>query len=68
MIPLPPEELARMWQILDEWEWQETYGAFHGLDVRGQGKEIKARMLESMKIQVRGMGWKGHEMLAWEVE
>jgi hypothetical protein len=70
MIPLPPSELVRMWKVIEPFEWEETYGAFVGLDVRekGKGKEAKRRMLESMKIQVRWMGWEGHEMLGWKVE
>ena len=35
------------------------------MDVRD--KELKRRMLESMKIQVRGEGWEKHEILE-EVE
>lgn len=68
MIPLPPSELERMWKVLEPWEWEETYGAFYGLDVRGKGKDVKRRTLESMKIQVRWMGWSEHEILGWEVK
>ena len=68
MIPLPPSELERMWRIVEPFEWEQTYGAFYGMEVRGKGNDVKRRMLESMKIQVRNEGWDQHPMLAWEVK
>lgn len=55
MIPLSPTELLKMWQALRPFEFESTHGAFVGTEVRD--KNIKARVLESMKIQTRGEGW-----------
>lgn len=64
-IPLPPGDIAAMWRVVRGFEWEVTIGAFMGMEIRGHGsdekeraREMKARMLESMKIQVRGEGWK----------
>ena len=55
LIPLPPNEIFKMWQALKPFDFESTHGAFAGLDVRD--KNVKARVLESMKIQVRNEGW-----------
>ncbi|EME44129.1 hypothetical protein DOTSEDRAFT_71814 [Dothistroma septosporum NZE10] len=55
MIPLPPNEMLKMWQALKPFEFESTHGAFAGLDVRD--KNVKGRVLESMKIQARNEGW-----------
>ena len=41
-----------MWQIIKQLDFESTYGAFLGTDVRD--KNVKFRVLESMKIQARG--------------
>lgn len=61
MIPLPPSEMFKMWQALRPFEFESTHGAFTGTEVRD--KNIKARVLESMKIQTRGEGWEDAEIL-----
>ncbi|RFU28375.1 hypothetical protein B7463_g7979, partial [Scytalidium lignicola] len=67
MIPLPPEEIQRMWDILRKYEFQSTHGAFVGTDVsdrtKGAQNTVKERVLESMKIQIRAMGWKDDVLL-----
>jgi len=68
MIPLPPSEIEQIWHRIEPFEWEETYGAFHGLDIRGKGKDVKARMLESMKIQVRNEGYDKHPLLGFKVQ
>lgn len=65
MIPLPPDEIAAMWKVLEKHEFRSTHGAFMGQDI--EDNEIKKRVLESMQIQVRGMGWHDHQMLAAKV-
>jgi len=55
MIPLPPSELIKMWQALEDVEFESTHGAFVGMDVRD--KKVKERVKESMKIQAKGEGW-----------
>ena len=59
MIPLPPAELLKMWNVLKGLEFESTHGAFVGMEVRDP--TVKGRVLGSMKIQVRGMGYKNHE-------
>ncbi|KAK0746447.1 hypothetical protein B0T18DRAFT_429412 [Schizothecium vesticola] len=61
MIPLSPDEIVRMWEVLKDYEFERAHGAFVGQEVRGSG--VKARVLESMQIQMRHMGWKKHPFL-----
>ena len=61
MIPLPPDDILRIWKAIKPFEFDTTHGAFVDMDVRD--KRLKRRMLESMKIQVRGEGWENHEIL-----
>ncbi|KAI0870440.1 beta-lactamase-like protein [Hypoxylon argillaceum] len=64
MIPLAPDELQQMWDVLKNHEFSSTHGAFPGLDVvvKTPG-EMKQRVLESMQIQIRHSGHGGHAML-----
>ena len=68
MIPLGPDEIVGMWNVLKEHEFESSHGAFLGLDVRdgagGDEKAVKQRLLESMQIQVSYMGWKEHAFLS----
>lgn len=61
MIPLPPSEIHKIWKALKPFEFDTTFGAFNGLNVRD--KDVKGRVLESMKIQVKGMGYQRHALL-----
>ncbi|KFA54420.1 hypothetical protein S40293_04326 [Stachybotrys chartarum IBT 40293] len=64
MIPLAADEVARMWSVLRGFEFAATHGAFAGMDIEDEG--IKGRVLESMKIQVRYMGYGEHALLQEE--
>lgn len=61
MIPLPPDVIYDMWLAIRGLSFYTTHGAFAGMDVRDD--DLKKRMLESMKIQVRTGGWKTHAIL-----
>lgn len=61
MIPLPPSELHKMWQILQKLDFHSTHAAFVGTEIRD--KNVKARVLESMKIQARNEGYEDHAIL-----
>lgn len=61
MIPLPPSDILKIWRAIEPYDFDTTHGAFVGMDVRD--RDLKKRMLESMKIQTRGEGWERHEML-----
>ena len=61
MIPLPPAELMKMWQAIQPYDFESTHGAFAGLDVRDEN--VKGRVLDSMKIQIKAMGWEDHALL-----
>ncbi|KAH8655178.1 metallo-beta-lactamase family protein [Xylariales sp. PMI_506] len=63
MIPLPPDELARMWQVLKKHNFKSTHGAFLNADVFNTEAEMKKRVLESMQIQIKNMGYVDHAML-----
>jgi glyoxylase-like metal-dependent hydrolase (beta-lactamase superfamily II) len=63
MIPLPPSELLKMWRAIRPFDFEQTHGAFLGQDVFDP--KVKGRLLESMKIQVRGAtGHDDHEIMA----
>lgn len=65
MIPLPPDEIASMWKILERHEFKSSHGAFIGQDI--DDDQIKKRVLESMQIQIRSMGYQTHTMLEAKV-
>ncbi|OCK83848.1 hypothetical protein K432DRAFT_346306 [Lepidopterella palustris CBS 459.81] len=58
MIPLSPPKIHAIWKALKAFDFEATYGGFCGQDVRGS--DVKSRVLESMKIQVRGEGHENH--------
>ncbi|RSM18695.1 hypothetical protein CDV31_002415 [Fusarium ambrosium] len=60
-IPLNLDEMARMWGILKKYDFRATYGGFAGMDIEDEG--VKGRVLESMKIQARHMGYGGSEFM-----
>jgi hypothetical protein len=61
MIPLSADEIARMWGILKNYDFKSAHGLFMGADI--EDENIKARVLESMQIQIRAMGHAGHALL-----
>ncbi|KAK3720846.1 hypothetical protein LTR37_003509 [Vermiconidia calcicola] len=61
MLPLPPSELYKMWQVLKELDFESTHAAFLGTDIRDS--DVKKRVLESMKIQAKCMGYTEHDIL-----
>ncbi|KAH7148307.1 beta-lactamase-like protein [Dactylonectria macrodidyma] len=60
-IPLSVEEMARMWDILRKYDFQETHGGFAGMDIVDAG--VKQRVLDSMHIQAQHMGYGDHEFM-----
>ncbi|KAK3714659.1 hypothetical protein LTR37_007639 [Vermiconidia calcicola] len=60
MLPLPPSELYKMWQVLKTLDFESTHAAFLGTDIRDSN--VKKRVLESMKIQAKCMGYTEHEV------
>lgn len=67
MIPLSADEIARMWEVLKNHEFDSTHGAFVGTELvsggNGSKTSVKQRVLESMQIQVKRMGWRDHAFL-----
>lgn len=61
MIPLSPTAIHAIWKAVKPFNFETMHGGFPGQDVRG--KELKARVLESMKIFVRGAGFENVEVL-----
>ncbi|KAL2135519.1 hypothetical protein VTI74DRAFT_8250 [Chaetomium olivicolor] len=61
MIPLSADEILRMWNILKNYDFRSVHGLFLGWDI--QDENVKARVLESMQIQVRAMGYREHALL-----
>ncbi|KAK5663559.1 hypothetical protein OQA88_3990 [Cercophora sp. LCS_1] len=60
-IPLGPDDISRMWDILKEYTFTSTHGAFVGQDV--EDVQVKDRVLDSMRIQLKSMGYKDHPLL-----
>ncbi|RGP61044.1 hypothetical protein FLONG3_10663 [Fusarium longipes] len=58
-IPLGVDEMARMWRLLKDVEFTATHGAFNGMEI--EHDDVKARVLESMKIQAGFIGEKDFE-------
>ncbi|KAM0719919.1 hypothetical protein Q7P37_004054 [Cladosporium fusiforme] len=70
-IPLRPDDVLMIWNLLKRFEFRNAFGAFRGMDVRTMENEmtrgtggVKGRLLESCKIYVRAMGWAQHEIFA----
>jgi hypothetical protein len=66
MIPLSPPAILEIWKAVKSFEFETMHGGFLGQDVRG--KELKGRVLESMKIFVRGAGFEDAEVLGENLE
>lgn len=62
MIPLEPEAVRGIWTAIEPFEFSATHGAFPGQDLRAG--DVKERLFESMKIQIRSQGW-GEKLAAW---
>ena len=57
-IPLSADEIIRMWGILKEYSFTSTHGAFVGQDIVDD--DVKGRVLQSMQIQTKYMGYEEH--------
>ncbi|KAI1414109.1 beta-lactamase-like protein [Hypoxylon sp. FL1857] len=68
MIPLAPDELQRMWSILKKYDFSSSHGAFIKTDIVKTVPEMKRRVLESMQIQTRYMGYGDHAFLKETVD
>lgn len=64
-IPLNVEELARMWNILKNYEFKSTHGAFLRMDIEDNG--VKRRVLDSMQIQAKFMGYETHAIMSEKI-
>lgn len=62
MIPLNPDEITRIWQIVKNYEFRSAHGGFLGADIIDD-VDLKSRVLDSMKIQIRAMGCGQHPVL-----
>ncbi|KHO00435.1 metallo-beta-lactamase family protein [Metarhizium album ARSEF 1941] len=60
-VPLDADELARMWAILKRYQFKSTHGAFLGMDI--EDPCVKQRVLESMQIQAKAMGYAEHGIM-----
>ncbi|KAF5010457.1 hypothetical protein FDECE_3392 [Fusarium decemcellulare] len=60
-IPLSVDEMARMWGILRGYEFRATHGGFAGMDI--EDENLKKRVLDSMQIQARHMGYGDSEFM-----
>lgn len=60
-IPLGPDEIARMWYIICKYRFEAAHGSFAHCDM--EDVNAKARLLDSMQMQIRAMGHKSHPLL-----
>lgn len=60
-IPLGPDEIARMWSVVCDYEFHAVHGSFEGADM--EDTKAKARLLDSMQLQIRAMGHPAHPLL-----
>lgn len=59
MIPLPPDEVHKIWQAVADLDFEDTHGAFWGRDTRGNSRQ---RVLDSAQLFVRFMGHTDHKI------
>ena len=62
MIPLPPDTIHNIWRAVKDLDFDTTYGNFIGMDIRGP--DLRKRVLESMKIQVKSQGFQEHAIFS----
>lgn len=55
MIPLAPGALKGIWDAVNPFDFETTFGGFPGQDVRR--RDAKKLVLESMQNWVRKAGW-----------
>lgn len=62
MIPLNPDDIQGIWDAIKPYKFTRTFGGFMGQDVDGD-IDLRGRVLESMKIFVRGAGHEDHALM-----
>lgn len=62
MIPMKPDTIHQIWKVLQPFEFDTTHGLFNGWEVRGD--DVKGRVLESMKIQIKHQGFDDHALFS----
>ncbi|RMD40052.1 hypothetical protein DV735_g5089, partial [Chaetothyriales sp. CBS 134920] len=66
-IPLPPNDILRIWRRLKPLEFKATYGIVAKLsnlfERDGDPVSLKQRLLDSVKLAVKAMGYEQHEAL-----
>lgn len=69
-IPMQPEAVLKIWERVRHLDFDTAFGAFKGQDIRTVNNEgpretggVKGRLLQSMKIYVKAMGWNAHSIL-----
>lgn len=66
---MTPDAIKGIWDAIQSYDFHATHGAFGHMDIygHGQGDDVRRRVLQSMKIVVKGMGWTEHDILGLEV-
>lgn len=66
-IPLHPDDILKIWNLVKDLKFDTCFGAFQGMDVYTMPNEkarktggVKGRLLESCKIYVKAEGWNEH--------
>jgi hypothetical protein len=63
MIPLNPDDIMGIWEAIRGFAFTRTFGGFMGQDVKGD-VDLRGRVLESMKIFVKGAGHGEHSLVS----
>ncbi|OCT46201.1 hypothetical protein CLCR_01182 [Cladophialophora carrionii] len=70
-IPLPPDEVLKIWKALKPFDFKATYGVMAKIsnvfERPGQSLSLKGRVLQSAKIAVKAMGYNDHAIFAEEL-
>jgi hypothetical protein len=60
-IPLPPQKIEAIWNAVKPWHFTSTYGLMKTMNVHDPN--LKQRVLESAKIQIKAEGYFDHQLL-----
>lgn len=68
-IPLHPDDILHIWNLVKDLDFVTCFAAFEGMDVYTMENEkerktggVKGRLLESCKIYASGEGWREHAL------
>ena len=61
-MPLPPDKIVAICRAIEPYDFANTYGVMRAQILRGA--DLKARVLESARFQIRAEGYADHPFLS----